>query len=415
MANEVSPQSCFWAVVALGLNSFVQPAGIICGLSSSPIFRTCPLLSLFNAIAILVELVSLCSLGYAPRKAARLVMSKRSHASSSSPLVTNAVIGDKAPSRTWWLRLAVFVFGALPQMVKVIGFEGVPLTQTICAAFFVSFLVVEVVALAAEHPIQSNETEWTSVARQTDSMVQRISAYFGLLAIIIQLLTYGWIGTYIWDCKFSERDPTSKQDLYAWDPPFITPNNCAWTRLSLNWLRQGAVMICLIGVTILGITLLILLISRCYPGVLRFTGPVGFLIWGGSDKDAEYWARESDMSSALRYLFMMVYAQFLMWQFPSLQPSAIGDQLVGFPSLIRAYSSMLIMSFMAIAHSIIYHVLFKSRLTELLPHLLRGSVGDVGFMPQHLALLNILYTVLYYQLVHNPSGTVQPLWTQILG
>jgi hypothetical protein len=46
--------------------------------------------------------------------------------------------------RTWKLSMISFVFGALPQAVKVFGMQGIPFTQGLVGIFLVSFIVPEV-------------------------------------------------------------------------------------------------------------------------------------------------------------------------------------------------------------------------------------------------------------------------------
>ncbi|MCJ1286386.1 hypothetical protein MMC26_005731 [Xylographa opegraphella] len=142
--STVSAQSAFWAVVALALNTACQPAGSV--LSSpaahSGALRTSPIICVADALVTLSTFVALLVQRHGVRQSARAVLHWRFHENGAEP-------EEAAKIEQGWFRALVFVLGALPQMVKVVGLQGVPWTQALCSAYLASFAVVELLVYLA--------------------------------------------------------------------------------------------------------------------------------------------------------------------------------------------------------------------------------------------------------------------------
>ena len=206
LAQTVSAQSAFWAVIALALNSFTQPVGTICHISDSPALRLSPILSSINAASALVEVACLVLWWGLPiRKAARLVLRARHPILGlASPRVSGNAIRERAdighsPDRTWWFRLLVFVFGALPQAIKLSGLRGITVVHYLGGTYFLSFLIIEGLDLVAEKPVYTAEAEWPEVAVGLHGNIMTTTAALGLVAIWLHPPCFGWlINRYDW-------------------------------------------------------------------------------------------------------------------------------------------------------------------------------------------------------------------------
>ena len=142
--STVSAQSAFWAVNALALNTACQPTGSV--LSSpaahSRALRTSPIICVADAIVTLLAFITLFAQRHGVRDSARAVLYWRFHGEGVEP-------EEEAKIEQGWFRALVFVLGALPQMIKVIGLQGVPWTQTLCSAYLAPFVVVELLVYLA--------------------------------------------------------------------------------------------------------------------------------------------------------------------------------------------------------------------------------------------------------------------------
>jgi hypothetical protein len=93
--------------------------------------------------------------------------------------------------RTWRLSMVSFIFGALPQAVKVFGMRGVPFTQTIVAISITSFIVAEVFRSVAS-PVGAVDLHPMSVVVNAKNFLS------GPLILIYTVLTVGLCTYMVW-------------------------------------------------------------------------------------------------------------------------------------------------------------------------------------------------------------------------
>jgi hypothetical protein len=86
---------------------------------------------------------------YSSVQASNVEAGPTSHGSSLQLYKHSGPYEGSAIDRTWRLSMASFIFGALPQAIKVFGMKGVPLTQALVAFLLVSFLVPEIIRMIA--------------------------------------------------------------------------------------------------------------------------------------------------------------------------------------------------------------------------------------------------------------------------
>jgi hypothetical protein len=101
----------------------------------------------------------------------------------------------------FWLRAVVFGLGALPQAVKLLACRGIPVSQTWAMLWVSSFVIFEVVDVAAREPDDGYRTVYNDQAAPVDEIrfltlarYRESFVYLGLLAHAVFLL---WANMYI--------------------------------------------------------------------------------------------------------------------------------------------------------------------------------------------------------------------------
>lgn len=140
----MSWQSAFWSLVPIALNSMTQPSGMVFGipskygfaLRSSPIVCACD--AFYTAVLFLYNSVVLKD----PKAAARRVAKGRFR-----DTMDNEEGSLHNLQRNTIFRVAVFLLGALPQVIKLCAVEGLLWTKIWGLMFLSSFLVLEFLVL----------------------------------------------------------------------------------------------------------------------------------------------------------------------------------------------------------------------------------------------------------------------------
>ena len=115
--STASAPSRFWGVVAIALNSVLQPAGQICGGTDSPALRLSPTFQIANAISLIYHSVRLSFAVGLPYRTALGVIVDRAR-------LYERRSGNKEPERQFYFRLLVFIFCDLPTLVKALAIQG---------------------------------------------------------------------------------------------------------------------------------------------------------------------------------------------------------------------------------------------------------------------------------------------------
>ncbi|KAI9859670.1 MAG: hypothetical protein M1813_006601 [Trichoglossum hirsutum] len=155
----MSWQSAFWLLVALALNSMMQPSGRVCGFP--PAYRTplrsSPIVCLVDATEVLFQLAYYILHGNWPWKAAQEVTRHRFQNFDRDNDGLAKVEENKH------VRLVLFVLGVLPQVVKLCAVTGIPWTKTWGSMYLASFVVTELVVVIAGRG--EHKTDETNTAR----------------------------------------------------------------------------------------------------------------------------------------------------------------------------------------------------------------------------------------------------------
>lgn len=150
--STASAPSRFWGVVALALNSLVQPAGQICGGTDSPALRLSPLFQVANAFALVYYSVRLSFGRGLPLREAMGAVAEEAR----------LYHGTKAPERRFYFRAILFIISALPAFVKAMAIRGDPVSTGFALSFFVPFLVLECIQLLSKQPTRDSRTKMPS-------------------------------------------------------------------------------------------------------------------------------------------------------------------------------------------------------------------------------------------------------------
>ena len=114
-----------------------QPAGLVLGMPSKHgyLLRVSPIVCAGDALHALIYLVCYTICFRSPSAAVDLVTKRRFHKSEDSEIARL--------QQSWVLRVAIFVLGALPQILKLYGMSGVPWTTAWGSLHIGSFVILE--------------------------------------------------------------------------------------------------------------------------------------------------------------------------------------------------------------------------------------------------------------------------------
>ena len=164
-------------VVALALNSVLQPAGRICGGTDSPALRLSPPFQIANALILIYQSVRLSfALGLQFRKALGVVAEWAELHSDRS--------GITEPERHPFFRTLVFIFGALPTLIKALAIQGDRVSYGLVLGFFVPFVVLESIDWLKKEP------SWAELAGANSMRTEKnlsVTVLVGLFALGIHI------------------------------------------------------------------------------------------------------------------------------------------------------------------------------------------------------------------------------------
>ena len=140
-----------------------QPAGLVLGTPSKHgyLLRVSPIVCAGDAVHSLISLVCYTIYFKSPSAAVDLVTKRRFHESKDSE------IARLQQSRG--LRLAILVFGALPQILKLYGMNGVPWTTAWGSLYIGSFVVLEPLVIAQQKSGRNRAATTSGIANSGDS------------------------------------------------------------------------------------------------------------------------------------------------------------------------------------------------------------------------------------------------------
>ena len=202
--TTVSRQSAFWAVVALGLNTFAQDGGKVLGFPAewSRALRLSPIVCIVDTLGVLF---SIAFFSYQTRS-----LKDGFTLAARYRCLTEDDPTEPKVERTWWFRFSVFALGAMPQAVKILGMGGIPLMKTWGMSYLVSFLVLEGLDLlqAQRHGDYHALEQHVAVLDKYMWLTGRLATYTQAMCFVVEVLIISM--AYIahqWDLEPSKSLP----------------------------------------------------------------------------------------------------------------------------------------------------------------------------------------------------------------
>ncbi|MDI1489603.1 MAG: hypothetical protein OHK93_000800 [Ramalina farinacea] len=172
--STTSALSRFWGVVALALNSVLQPTGRICGGTCLPFLRLSPPFQIANALGLIYHIVRLRFATKLPFRIAVGVVVERV---GLYPHVSE-------PEGRSFFRAGVFIFGALPTLIKAVAIKGDRVSNWLALGYFVPFVILELIQPVSELPTLARSAEAT---HRMPKETNRAVVAFGLMAALFAL------------------------------------------------------------------------------------------------------------------------------------------------------------------------------------------------------------------------------------
>ncbi|KAF2738248.1 hypothetical protein EJ04DRAFT_60399 [Polyplosphaeria fusca] len=189
-SSEVSWQSAFWTIPPLAINAMMQPSGRVC--SYDPTLRTylrsSPIVCAFDTLCILIRYVLYISHLRSPYLAAKRLMGVR-----RKDLAAAEHGGLQQLETSGFLRCFLFVFGVLPQTIKLVACKGLPWTQAWGLFYLSAFIMVEMMDMLARFTNDDIDISEGNPLETSDEWLAFFDLGCGAIAIFLQLLVLAWV------------------------------------------------------------------------------------------------------------------------------------------------------------------------------------------------------------------------------
>jgi hypothetical protein len=90
----------------------------------------------------------------------------------------------------WRLNMVVFILGALPQIIKIFGMQGIPGTQTFAAVLLASFLLPEALRLSAG---KAHAVEPLPIILRSKERFDKLQRIVIVIAVAVQVVLWAWV------------------------------------------------------------------------------------------------------------------------------------------------------------------------------------------------------------------------------
>ncbi|MCJ1400754.1 hypothetical protein MMC11_003962 [Xylographa trunciseda] len=370
--STVSAQSAFWAVVALALNTACQPPGRV--LSSPPAHsravRTSPIICLADAFITLYTLITLLVQRHGVRESARATLYWRFHEDGVDP-------DEQANIEQGWFRALVFIFGALPQTIKIVGLQGVALTQALSMAYLASFAVVELLVYLA-----GKDRDDFDHAIEQPFYIEDPTTFLRYFAGIAQSCVCHYVLAAVLQVSIPSASDTSHANTEDVRVVIATvPFFALICILSLSFVWSGCLF--------LGVLLLMPLVHLGFGTTSSSLGIASICL--------------TMVAGTICWCFGMFYV---------LGTTPIHD----FVSLGCGTWSLILVCFFGMLYILIIDIATRPNQSPGVVSLyfMLYSIPEM-FEPLFFFLMNLASLLLYCVLLYNPQGTVKPAWTEWLG
>ena len=370
----VSRQSAFWAVVALGLNTFTQDGGKVLGFPAeySRALRLSPIVCIVDTLGVLFSVAFFCYKTRSIKHGVALAARYRG--------LTEEERAEPRLEQTWWFRLSIFALGALPQAVKILGMDGIPVTKIWGMAYLVSFLVLEGLDLLQpqqhrdEHNLETDFAVWNRGLR--------ISGY---VAVLTQHVVLSSRTVLVFPKLEFKYDP--ERGIWPPDPSGVT------LAFIISGLLAAYPLYALTFITIAHLSVNNLAIRTSSPG---------FFV---EDSQMYFWL----MTCTRPFVLFCAFS-------PGCGSSPVIVGMTATSLLLTSVVFIFLLRDTAYEDQLSQEDTIEVSLRWLreLFGLRRSKRGKLGF-PLLFAILSIMSIIHYYVGEYNPSNTYKPPWTEYLG
>ena len=170
--STASAPTRFWGIVALALNSVLQPTGRSCGGTSLPYLRLSPPFQIANALGLIYHSVRLSYAMNIPFPAAVHVVVRRAG-------LYQHVAG---PERRSFFRAAVFIFGALPSLIKAMAIRGDRASTLLALGYFGPFVTLKLIERVGE---RATLARFDEARHQMPAKTKEAVITFGVMAAVL--------------------------------------------------------------------------------------------------------------------------------------------------------------------------------------------------------------------------------------
>ena len=341
MSTALAPTR-FWGVVALAPNSLLQPAGRICGGTSLPFLRLSPPFQIANALGLIYHSIRLSfAMNIQYPTAVRVVVRRAGLYQHVSE-----------PERRSFFRAGVFVFGALPTLIKAVATQGDRVSLLLALGYFVPFVILELIERVGERATlgRFDEARHPMPAKTDQAVIT-----FGMMAALFALVLHinFCLETLNWALRKAmfRAEPFHQNRFLTKSSPLVA--SIGPTSLKIFELAPKDRRSVMVGTT-LGVGILLLLLMSIQEFI-------------------HVWGRWSELATTV---------------------SAIAVAITS-----------------TLAHSFVY---LRSTSTTL-NQFFRGEKRHKQiFMEQWIALWTVSCIFLYYAYLYDAAGTYKPAWTEWL-
>lgn len=179
--SQVSWPTILWALLPIVFNSMTQPAGRLASsitAEQSFYLRASPVLCAVDALNVLSQTTYLAVKHRSPRHAIRHVSMARyqdfNDASSTRTQLQSLQENDI-------FRAILFVFGVLPQTLKVYACTGIPGTQALASLYLIPWIILELLVII---PARYGEHSYTQIRWSEQKFLDTMNAIAALVCYL---------------------------------------------------------------------------------------------------------------------------------------------------------------------------------------------------------------------------------------
>jgi hypothetical protein len=93
----------------------------------------------------------------------------------------------------WWFRLVTLVLGALPQVIKLYGMEGIPWTQAWASIYLLAFLIIEILTQVGGTEWTQSQLDFTDPVLCSERFAESLHGILAFVGCAVQVVIWGLV------------------------------------------------------------------------------------------------------------------------------------------------------------------------------------------------------------------------------